>query len=44
MLSGVLAHPYDPKTDAVLSDINIRSYLTVPDHSYVIGQDFLKDP
>lgn len=30
--------------DAMLSDVNIRNYLTAPDHSYVLSQDFLCDP
>lgn len=37
LLFCVSAHPYDAETDVVLCDVNIRSYLTALDRSYVLG-------
>lgn len=43
MLPWVSTHPYDAEIDAMLSDINIKSYLTILDCSFVLGRDFLSD-
>lgn len=42
--SWVVAHPDLNETDALITDVNIRSHLFLPDRSFVLGPVFLAVP